>query len=227
MMTKKIIKIVLVVGVMFGLMIAGYFLLKYRQNVKDVNLEAQKTVEQVSKIIILPDENPTVATVTDIGKLAGQKFFEKAQNGDRVLIFTNAKEVILYRPMINKIVALGPVESGQSVSTSTNAELSQTSAQLVSGQMQLVLDNGTQTVGLTTRFEKKITSKFPDVVIKSKEMAVRNDYQQTIIIDISGKYQQTVNDLANFLGAKIVPLPEGETSPEADALIIFGKSSVQ
>ena len=57
-------------------------------------------------------------------------------------------------------------------------------------------------------------------------MAVRNDYQQTIIIDISGKYQQTVSDLAGFLGAKIVSLPQGETKPEADALVIFGKSSI-
>jgi hypothetical protein len=111
--------------------------------------------------------------------------------------------------------------------SSANAQLTQTSAQVVSGQMKLALDNGTKTIGLTNKLEKSITDKFTDVAIQSKETAARNDYQQTIIVDITGKYKQRVSDLAAFLGAKIVPLPQGENLPEADALVIFGTSSVQ
>jgi hypothetical protein len=169
-----------------------------------------------------------LATVTDASKLNSQRFFKDAQNGDEVLIYALASKAILYRPKINKIVEVASVQPvDQNSPSSANAQLTQTSAQVVSNQVQLALDNGTQTIGLTTKLAKTITDKFPDVVIQSKETAARNDYQQTIIIDISGKYEQRVSDLATFLGAKVAPLPQGENLPAADILVIFGKSSVQ
>lgn len=50
------------------------------------------------------DETPTIATVSDITKLQGQPFFAKAQNGDKVYVYSNAKKAILYRPSENKII---------------------------------------------------------------------------------------------------------------------------
>ena len=76
----------------------------------------QKTgnvLEQVGKLIILPlDEVPTIATVTDLELLKGQAFFAKAQVGDKVIIYTLEKKVILYRPSDNKIVEVASLNIG-------------------------------------------------------------------------------------------------------------------
>jgi hypothetical protein len=227
---KKVwLKILVIVVLVGALAAAGYFYYRYQiVSGNAADKETKRVVAMIGRIMILPDEMPTLATVTDATKLNSQRFFKNAQNGDKVLIYSLTSKAILYRPGINKIVEVASVQPvDTAVPSSANAQLTQTSIQEVSGQMQLALDNGTQTIGLTTKLAKTITDKFPDVSIKSKESAARNDYQQTIIVDITGKYKQRISDLAEFLGAKIVALPQGESRPDADAVVIFGKSSVQ
>jgi hypothetical protein len=80
----------------------------------------------VGKLMELPvDEVPTVAQVSDAEKLKEQPFFAGAQNGDRVLIYTNARKAILYRPTTNKIIDVAPINIGTgsaaAVTTPTNA----------------------------------------------------------------------------------------------------------
>lgn len=63
------------------------------------------TAAAVSKIYLLPEgETPTIATVTDPDKLKSKIFFANAKSGDKVLIYTKADKVILYRPSENKII---------------------------------------------------------------------------------------------------------------------------
>jgi|SRR3989344_5799275 len=71
--------------------------------------EAADLVEKVGKLIDLPGETPTIATVTDLTQLSDQPFFKNAQNGDKILIFTEAKKAILYRPSTNKIIETAPL----------------------------------------------------------------------------------------------------------------------
>jgi hypothetical protein len=229
MLKKLWLKMVIGMVIIGALAAAGYYYYQYQVISGNAGDKAvKKAVAQVGKLMILPDEVPTLATVTDATKLNSQRFFRNAQNGDEVLIYSLASKAILYRPKINKIVEVASVQPvDTTVPSSANAQLTQASAQEVNAQMQLALDNGTQTVGLTNKLAKTITDKFPDVVISSKETAARNDYQQTIIVDITGKYEQRISDLATFLGAKVASLPQGEDRPNADALVIFGKSSVQ
>lgn len=80
--------------------------------------ENKKTVLEVGKLIVVPsDETPTIATVVDKQKLQDQKFFGKVQNGDKVLIYANAKKVYLYRPTNNKIIEVGTLNVEQAGQT--------------------------------------------------------------------------------------------------------------
>lgn len=75
--------------------------------------ETKDLVVRVGQLVALPEgEQPTVATVTDKERLKDQPFFAKAQNGDKVLIFTKAKKAYLYSVSLNKILEVAPVNIG-------------------------------------------------------------------------------------------------------------------
>jgi hypothetical protein len=60
--------------------------------------------------MILPtDEQPTLATVSDVTKVRDQPFFTHAQNGDQVLVYTQTRKAILYRPSADRIVEVAPL----------------------------------------------------------------------------------------------------------------------
>ncbi len=101
---------------------AGYFYKQFSDVKKNPNKvgidQTASVVAAVGKLIVLPtNEDPTLATVTDPTKLADQPFFANAKTGDMVLIYTNAKEAILYDPATNKIVAVAPVNIGNNTGT--------------------------------------------------------------------------------------------------------------
>ena len=64
--------------------------------------------KDVARHFALPAEEPVLATVTDTNKLTSP-FLKRAQNGDRVLIYQQTKLAIIYRPSIDRIIAVGPV----------------------------------------------------------------------------------------------------------------------
>lgn len=74
--------------------------------------ETNRIKAEVAQLIELPNETPTIATVTDIEKLKSQPFFANAQNGDKVLLFAQAKKAILYRPSIKRLVEVAPINLG-------------------------------------------------------------------------------------------------------------------
>jgi hypothetical protein len=123
--TLGVASIVAVIGI-----ITSIYLFKQVKILQNPDLVAQtevkKVVEAVGKLMILPDETPTVATVSDPDKLKNQPFFVQAQAGDKVLIYASASKVILWRPSINKILEISPlnINSSQTVSGSqaTNTE---------------------------------------------------------------------------------------------------------
>jgi hypothetical protein len=84
--------------------------------------QVKDTVAKVSRLILLPQgETPTLASVSDPSLLKSQTFFDKSQKGDQVLIYSNAKEAILYRPSTNMVINVAPVNIGASANQNTNA----------------------------------------------------------------------------------------------------------
>lgn len=97
---------VVIIGLAIALGLLGLFLFfRTSHNWDDV----QVVTTAVGKHYLLPfDETPALATVEDKSKLTSE-FLRSAENGDKMLIYKNAKKVILYRPSIDRIIEVGPV----------------------------------------------------------------------------------------------------------------------
>lgn len=106
--------------------VSVYFYNRYRQATQDpqeiAQTESEKLLARVSKITLLPSgETPTIATISDPEKLKSQPFFNEAQTGDKVLIYTNARKAYIYRPSINRIISIAPLMTGDSSEFNTPA----------------------------------------------------------------------------------------------------------
>jgi len=137
--SKKIWKIIGILVFLAVLAFAIYSFVSYR-NVQEkiqaltttegqqkmINDEIQNLVAKMSKHIVLPTgETPTLATITDIDALKKeQPFYEGASNGDKILIYKNAKKGFIYDPFRDLIVNVGPVTFEPDNSTTTNTPTS-------------------------------------------------------------------------------------------------------
>jgi len=103
-----------------------YYYFQYQSFSRRVNnpqLEVKEVLTKVGKLIELPvGEEPTVATVQDAEKIKSQPFFAKAQNGYRVIIYTNARMAILFDEKGNKIMNVGTIN----MSTPSGAQITPT-----------------------------------------------------------------------------------------------------
>lgn len=92
----------------------GYRGVKYISGINHSN-EANSyssIISEVGKIVELPpNEDPTVATVTNLEPLKGQEFFKDAMVGDKVLIFSKSKKAVLYRPSESRVIVIAPLNS--------------------------------------------------------------------------------------------------------------------
>ncbi|MBI4160522.1 MAG: LytR C-terminal domain-containing protein [Candidatus Yanofskybacteria bacterium] len=185
----------------------------------DTQAEVASLVAEVGRLMELPQEQPTVATVTDVEKLKSQPFFAKSQNGDKVLIFSGVKKAILYRPSSRLIIDVAPVTLGsEGTASAQTTEQPQTSS--------VVLRNGTQVVGLTRTYESVLKQKTPKLSVVDRENAKRGDWGKSIIVDVTGRQSEQAANLAQVLGISVGLMPADETTPSADFLIILG-SDVQ
>lgn len=100
--------------------VASYFFIKYRdlrhkvqpseQSSVGQGLSEAEVVEKVDQLYNAPSEKPSIAQVNDHEKLSDQAFFDNAQKDDYVLVYPEAKVVILYRASTDKIINVGPIQ---------------------------------------------------------------------------------------------------------------------
>ncbi|MCD4756611.1 hypothetical protein K8R20_03285 [bacterium] len=71
--------------------------------------QANITLEKLGKLMLLPDESPTIATIVDADALRGENelFYKDAQNDDKLIIFSD--KAILFRESEDLIVNVAPV----------------------------------------------------------------------------------------------------------------------
>jgi hypothetical protein len=212
--------------VLVAVVVSGYYYSQYKivqKNLANPTAfaaeETKKLVALVAKLMTLPsDETPTVATVNDREKLKNQPFFAHAENGDKVLIYTTAKKAILYRPSINKIIDVAPVNIGASATESAKVQTTKPKAPAVT----FVLRNGTSVVGLTKKYETELKSKIATAQVADKDNAKRKDYETSLLVDVRGDKAEQASQLARDLSLTLAPMPVDEATPTSDFLIILG-----
>lgn len=222
----KVLPIFVVLAIA-GAGVAGYFYWQYTKAQQEIQTirtdpsmirqaaqeEVKRLIEKVGQLIELPQgEEPTVATITDIDKLKEQPFFAKAKNGDKVIIYTNAKRAILYDPNTNKIIDVAPVNIGTPSATEG---------------VKIVLRNGTDTTGLTNKTEPDIKKSLANAQVILRENASKNDFEKTLVVALNDSAKANAEKLAKDLGASVSNLPQGEPKPrEGDILVIIGKDRI-
>lgn len=115
--SKKMVALVSVASVLTvaSLGLAGFFGWKYFSGSPSEEEVAAKTTEKVvnkaGALFELPkEEEPTVAQIQDKSKLEDQEFFDKAQDGDYLLVYEQAKIALIYRESSDKLINVGPVD---------------------------------------------------------------------------------------------------------------------
>lgn len=201
-----------------------------------VKTEDELITEAVGSRILIPDEKPSIATVTDKTKLADQPFFKKAENGDKILIFTNTGKAVLYRPKIKKVIdttviSLTP-EAGQenasgTTPTDANEKVSTTEETTTepTERLNIAIYNGSQKIGITNSFDDELKAMYSNIDIVLKETAKKSDYEKSVVVDVTKLNAPFVKELAGKINGTVGELPEGEKAPEnTDVLIILGNN---
>ncbi len=221
---KRSLIFLLIITAVLGVGGSYYFYGKYQAIKANPNLEAQKETEALvltlGKLMELPiNEIPTIATISDREKLKDQPFFRAAENGDKLFAYNTSMIAILYRPRTNKIINVAPITINQPQGSVQGVKQNASAPTL----LRIAYYNGSETVGLSGLAEKAVQEKYPNYQTSTLTNASKKDYKGTFVVDLSGKHSKEASDLANLLNGKVGPLPQGETSPNADILIISGQ----
>ncbi|MDB5182048.1 MAG: hypothetical protein JWP13_811 [Candidatus Saccharibacteria bacterium] len=160
----------------------------------------RQLVAEVSKRVVVPsDETPTVTTVVDETQIS-QDFLRGTKKGDKVLLYFQAGRAVVYRPTSDQVVNMGPIETPKP---------------------RVFLRSGSSADKVTAMADK--LSKSPDFLLVSRDASPKPSYEKTTVIDVTGVRPDVAAKLATYLGATVGTLPDGESKPDADLLVIVGR----
>lgn len=200
--------------------LAGFFFYKFQHLKSNPNAANEATtkrlVEKVGKLYALPgDEQPTIAEVKDKEKLKDQAFFQKAENGDYILIYTQAKTALLYREKDNKLINVGPIALDEQAAAQAQSQSSPVSVKVV---------NGTNKTGRAAAVGTDISAKLGTAVSIDTNYsdAKSKNATTTTVVDINGNKSSIAQQIATAIGGQVGQLPAGEPNPGTDILVIAG-----
>ncbi len=198
---KKIMLLVLNIVVIVGLGTSTVlFYIKY-QDAKEASLTGDQKLakyeKEISKTYTLPtDEKAQLYDVNNADQLkkdeTNKDFFKDIQNGDVLLIYTNNKLGIIYRPATKKIIKTGPLAFKQ---------------QLTAAIVGAKADRESVIAVLKQVFANDITSA-TEIDAKTPITA-----GETIIVDLTGNNKDLAAKLASELKGKVDNVPEGQDRP--------------
>lgn len=191
--------------------------------------ELVQMVEKVGRLVMLPEgEDPILMTIEDESGLDKSKeFFERAKNGDKILIYKEAKKAYLYRPSEDKLVSVAPVSIGSQTSEEddenkeTGNEEGGEEAK-IEQEFEVVIRNGSTTPGLTGKFSEILTAEFSNLKVIEMGDAGNDAYNESVIIVSNEEAEEMSKQLEEKFDLKRLELPEWE-EPGGDILVILGE----
>lgn len=214
-------KIILALALIISLGLLASLYVKYLNLKKEINYlqdpqaqqakierETQELVAQVGKLMVLPEGEPTVATVVDAEALAKeQEFFKDAKNGDKVLIYKD--KAILFNVGESRIVNVGPVFS-------TNSADSKTQDTVIS----LEVRNGSKKIGAANELGDQLKTKGYNVAEVAN--ASKADYDGSVLVNLTGKDVKALETELSLIATD--KMPEGEATSSQDVVVILGNA---
>lgn len=237
-------------AIVFLLMLCStiFFYIKY-QEAQDVlsatsgsnAQEVAEVVRKVSRHIVLPEnEQPTLATVSEVDKLRVQNFFLKAENGDKVLIYPQARKAYLYRPRTDKLIEVSPIAVGdESATTPQNSQATQlpttqpqvtppptSSLSPTPNQPQTIkieIRNATINQGIANIARTNITSQISNIEVTRVGNANNQNLSRTTLVVMNTSKQSDLQRIAQQINAEFQSENiQGEEGSSADAIIYLG-----
>lgn len=81
-----------------------------QKSTEQTQKEVTDLMKRLGKLIVLPEEEPLVATIQDAAALAAeQPFYKNTENGDKLIIFPKKAQAVIYRPSENMLINVGPI----------------------------------------------------------------------------------------------------------------------
>lgn len=212
-------KIILAVALIISLVILASLFVKYLGLKKEISYlqdpqaqqaktkrETQDLIAQVGKLMVLPEGEPTVATVVDAEALAKeQEFFKDAKNGDKVLIYKD--KAVLFNPEEGRIVNVGPVFSTNPASTEAQSNV-----------LNIEVRNGSKKIGAANELGDSLKAKGYNVAEVAN--AANADYTQSVLVNLTGKDVKALETELSLIATD--KLPDGEATSSQDVLVILG-----
>ena len=86
---------------------------KHQQINNEKNIKARDTalINHLGKILNLPNEKPIIATVGSDQDFTSTATFRGAKKGDKIIIFVNSNQAVLYRPSSDRVIQITPVKA--------------------------------------------------------------------------------------------------------------------
>jgi len=182
--------------------------------------EINTLINKVSKLIVIKtDEKPTVATIQDADILRTQNpdFYKNAQNGDRLLIWSD--KAVLYSSATDKLLAVLPIRIPTANPAPTTTATNPTTQPVENAVIEV--RNGTQTSGLGKSVSDRLKAAGFSTGTYSSSVAT---YPSTVIVVAAGKsFPNTVARIKQLIGGTVGVLPAKELSLKNDILVIVGK----
>lgn len=105
-----LVAIIVVVVIAFGLVMGGLYKNQMASKQKKRAAGEKAVVDKIAKLLRLPNETPIFMTVYNEKDFQNNDLFRVVKTGDKILVFLNAKQAIIYRPSTNQVIEVLPVK---------------------------------------------------------------------------------------------------------------------
>jgi hypothetical protein len=86
------------------------------------------------------------------------------------------------------------------------------------------LRNGTAAAAIPGSIRAKLNQPSAYTIV-SQDSAPKRDYRRTVVIDVNGNRPDVAARIARTLDAKTAAMPDTESRPDADVLVIVGSDA--